>query len=55
LYVTCVEPSGREIVPSFEASIPAPAVAEPVIVRGGHVVAHPPVHALVPPESFMNR
>jgi hypothetical protein len=53
-YVTCVPPSGREIVPSLLALTPLPAVAELTPVgrsTGGHVVAHESVHMIVPPLS----
>jgi hypothetical protein len=56
-YVTCVPPSGREIVPSLLALTPLPAVAEltPAGRRtGGHVVAHESVHMIVPPLSDAN-
>ena len=56
-YVTCVPPSGREIVPSLLALTPLPAVAELTPAgrsTGGHVVAHESVHMIVPPLSDAN-
>jgi hypothetical protein len=56
-YVTCVPPSGREIVPSSLALTPFAAVAELTPTgrsKGGHVVAHEPVHTIVPPLSDAN-
>jgi hypothetical protein len=56
-YVTCVPPSGREIVPSSLALTPFPAVAELTPAgksKGGHVVAHESVHMIVPPLSDAN-
>jgi hypothetical protein len=56
-YVTCVPPSGREIVPSSLALTPLPAVAELTLAgrsKGGHDVAHEPVHVIVPPLSDAN-
>jgi hypothetical protein len=56
-YVTCVPPSGREIVPSLLALTPLPAVAELTPAgrsTGGHVVAHDSVHMIVPPLSDAN-
>jgi hypothetical protein len=56
-YVTCVPPSGREIVPSLLALTPVPAVAELTPAgrsTGGHVVAHESVHMIVPPLSDAN-
>jgi hypothetical protein len=56
-YVTCVPPSGREIVPSLLALTPLPAVAELTLAgrsKGGHDVAHEPVHMIVPPFSEAN-
>jgi hypothetical protein len=55
--VTCVPPSGREIVPSLLALTPLPAVAELTLAgrsKGGHDVAHEPVHMIVPPFSEAN-
>jgi hypothetical protein len=55
--VTCVPPSGREIVPSWLVLTPLPAVAELTPAgrsKGGHVVAHAPVHMIVPPLSDAN-
>jgi len=56
-YVTCVPPSGREIVPSLLELTPLPAVAELTPAgrsTGGHVVAHESVHMIVPPLSDAN-
>jgi hypothetical protein len=56
-YVTCVPPSGREIVPSLLELTPLPAVAELTPggrSTGGHVVAHESVHMIVPPLSDAN-
>src|SRR4029450_4954649 len=56
-YVTCVPPSGREIVPSLLALTPLPAVAERARARrrrGAPVVAHEWVHMSVPPLSDAN-
>jgi hypothetical protein len=56
-YVTCVPPSGREIVPSLLALTPLPAVAELTPAgrsKGGHVVAHESVHMIVPSRSDAN-
>lgn len=56
-YVTCVPPSGREMVPSWLVLTPLPAVAELTPAgrsKGGHVVAHEPVHMIVPPLSDPN-
>ena len=56
-YVTCVPPSGREIVPSLLALTPLPAVAELTPAgrsRGGHIVAHESVHMIVPLLSDAN-
>lgn len=56
-YVTCVPPSGREIVPSWLALTPLPAVAELTLAgrsKGGHDVAHEPMHMIVPPFSDAN-
>src|ERR1700751_4730433 len=43
------------IVPSLEAVSPVPAVGVTLASRGGHAVAHAPVHALMVPESALNR
>ena len=48
-------PSERVIVPSLEAVSPVPAVGVPLARSGGHAVAHAPVHALMVPESALNR
>jgi hypothetical protein len=56
-YVTCVPPSGREIVPSLLALTPLPAVAELTPAgssKGGHSVAQEEVHMIVPPLSDAN-
>jgi hypothetical protein len=56
-YVTCVPPSGREIVPSLLELTPLPAVAELTPAgrsTGGHVVAHEAVHMIVPSLSDAN-
>jgi len=56
-YVTCVPPSGREMVPSLLALTPLPAVAELTPAgssRGGHSVAQEEVHMIVPPLSDAN-
>jgi hypothetical protein len=45
----------RVIVPSLEAVSPVPAVGVTLASRGGHAVAHAPVHALMVPESALNR
>jgi hypothetical protein len=42
LYVTCVVPSLREVVPSSDADAPLAAFGEPVVVRGGQACAHAP-------------
>jgi hypothetical protein len=49
LYVTCLVPSLRVIVPSIDAVTPAPAFGVPVVVSGGHTVAQLESHALVVP------
>src|SRR3954447_21311384 len=43
------------MLPSFEAVSPAPAVAPPFVVSGGHTLAHAPPHALALPLSASNR
>ena len=42
--MTCFVPSDRVIVPRSLAVAPVPAVGAPVVVSGGHAVAHPPEH-----------
>ena len=39
----------------MEAVSPVPALGAPVASSGGHAVAHAPVHALMVPESALNR
>src|SRR3954464_4043570 len=43
------------VVPSNEAFTPLPATGLPLVRSGGQAVAQAPVHALVVPESFLNR
>jgi hypothetical protein len=43
------------VVPSSELLAPEVAVGAPLEVSGGHALAHSPVHALVLPESCVNR
>src|ERR1700752_2763294 len=43
------------MVPSLAAVSPVPAVGVPLASSGGHAVAHAPVHALMVPESALNR
>ena len=52
-YVTCVVPSGRLTVPSFEAVVPGPATGFlPAAIRtGGHCLAHAPLHLTTVPWS----
>ena len=42
--MTCFVPSDRLIVPRSLAVTPVPAVGAPVVVSGGHAVAHAPEH-----------
>ena len=43
------------MVPSLEAETPLSAVGLPVVVSGGHAVAHAPKHVLLEPLSFSKR
>ena len=52
--VTCVDPSLRLVVPSFEAMTPLPAVGFPLVVTGGHTLAHAPLQLDIPLESLAN-
>jgi hypothetical protein len=53
LIVSCVEPSGRMIVPNVPLIIPVSDGSEPVTSTGGQVEAHPPVHTIVLPVSLV--
>ncbi len=48
VYASCFVPSERVMVVNFDAVRPAAYVGAPVIVTGGQMVAHAPVHELVP-------
>ena len=48
-------PPERVIVPILELVSPVPAVGLPATSSGGHAVAHAPAHALLVPESALNR
>ncbi len=54
LYVTCIFPLGLIMCPISEALTPAVTVGVPVVSRGGHAVAHLPVHELVVEVSVEN-
>src|SRR3954452_4792566 len=41
--------------PTRDAFAPLPTVGVPFTISGGHAVVHSPEHALVVPESFVNR
>jgi hypothetical protein len=48
-------PSERFVVPSIDAVTPEPALGLPLVVTGGHSVAHAPKQVLLGPVSFSNR
>src|SRR4051794_20609997 len=48
-------PSERGLVLTSEALAPLPTVGLPLARRGGQALAQAPVHALLVPESFLNR
>src|SRR6266508_4334070 len=53
LIVSCVEPSGRMIVPNVPLIIPVSFGGEPVTSTGGQTETHPPVHTIVLPVSLV--
>jgi hypothetical protein len=53
LIVSCVDPSGRMIVPNVPLIIPVSCGGEPDTRTGGQTETHPPVHTIVLPLSFV--
>ncbi len=51
MYVTCLAPPERVMVPRSDAVTPLPAPGVPVVVSGGHAVAHWPEQLDLPPRS----
>lgn len=55
MYVICVLPSERVMVAMSDACTPLPAWTDPVVVSGGHAVAHAPTHFDDMPVSACHR
>jgi hypothetical protein len=53
LIVSCVDPSGRMIVPNVPSIIPVSWGSEPDTRTGGQIETHPPVHTIVLPLSLV--